>query len=86
MHSGSSKRAPSMPPMSMVFQPKAVRMPVTVVLAPPSLPQMNISGGPPGNCGLNMCALPTILNAFDDARLRRPALHLFTARISLTQR
>ncbi|MBK8271354.1 MAG: hypothetical protein IPK83_24750 [Planctomycetes bacterium] len=31
---------------------------VTVALAWSSSPQMNMSGGPPGNSGLNMCGLP----------------------------
>src|SRR3984957_17361860 len=53
-----------MPPMSIAGQPKSFRMSVTVRLAPASLPQMNISGGPPGKSGLNICAYPTVLKAF----------------------
>src|SRR5512143_490707 len=64
MHSGSSKRLPSIPPMSITGQPKSAQIRVTVALASASLPQMNMSGGPPGSCGSTMSELPTILNAF----------------------
>ena len=52
MHIGSRCRAPSMPPMSMTPQPKASQTWLTIFLAASSLPQRNMSGGPPGSCGL----------------------------------
>src|ERR1051325_1868795 len=63
MHIGAREREQSMPPMSTTPQPNASQICVTIFFASASLPQRNISGGPPGNCGLIMCALPTVLNA-----------------------
>ena len=40
-----------------------IEIPRTVVLALSSLPQMNMVGFPPLNCGLTIAALPTELNA-----------------------
>src|SRR5258706_9151679 len=52
-----------MGPMSTIPQPKSWRIAATFFFAPSSFPQRNMSGGPPGNCGRNMWALPTVLKA-----------------------
>ena len=60
---GSRRRAPSMPPMSIVGHPNAESISATFFFASALLPQMNMSGGPPGKFGLTMCVFPTVLNA-----------------------
>src|ERR1051326_8816534 len=51
-----------MPPMSMTGHPNALSSSVTVCFAPSSLPQMNISGGPPDMfiCGNDEGAKQTV--------------------------
>ncbi len=64
MQSGSRRRAPSMPPRSTVSQPNALHTSATAPRAEASFPQRNMVGGPPGNFGSTMCALPTVLKTF----------------------
>ena len=54
MQSGSIARAASARPISAVSHPNWSSRPVTIVLAAASLPQMNMVGFPPLNCGLTM--------------------------------
>ena len=63
MHNGSMARAASALPISAVSQPNWSRRPQTICFAASSLPQMNIVGFPPLNCGLTIKALPTELKA-----------------------
>src|SRR5271157_2847862 len=63
MHIGSSRRAPVISPMSTTPHPNAAQMSATVLFAVSSLPQTNMSGGPPSNFGLTICAYPTVLKA-----------------------
>src|ERR1700691_971878 len=63
MHSGSIARAASALPISATSQPNCSQMPRTVALALSSLPQMNMVGLPPGNCGSTIAAVPTELKA-----------------------
>src|SRR5437899_8239706 len=74
-----------MPPMSIVGHPKSDRMPVTVAFAPSSLPQMNMSGGPPGSWGLIIKALPTMLKALTTFASGTQRWTCFPGRVRVTE-